>query len=75
MKDALKILALTLPLITNLTKVNDEREQRRNIRTIKTNRRKLYKIFKKDGFTDDERQKLAQVDSAWVSALIELGKF
>lgn len=75
MKDALSIMALILPLITNLTTVNDQRELRRNIRTIKRNRRKLYKIFKKDGWTETEKEQMASIDTAWVNAIIELGKF
>lgn len=71
----LEILALTLPLITGLSKTNDSRERRRNIRKIKKNRRVLYKLFKKDGFTEEEKTMLSDIDHAWVDAVIELGKF
>lgn len=75
MKEALELLKLTLPLITNLTKTNDERELRRNLRAIKKNRRKIYKVLKKDGLNEEEKNMLKEIDHAWIEAVLKLGKF
>lgn len=77
MKEVLELLAITLPLITSLTKTNDKREQRRMVRAIKKNRRKIYRAFKKsEGKIDEkEREALKQLDHAWVEATLKLNKF
>lgn len=58
-----------------LLKTSDEGQKRKNLRLIKKTRKKLYKEYKKDGFTEDEKTKLTEIDNAIVEALIELGKF
>jgi hypothetical protein len=73
MDKILKILNIISPLILNLTKTNDARELRRNIRSIKKNRRKIYKIMKKNGINEEEEKILSKIDTAWVNAVIELG--
>jgi valyl-tRNA synthetase len=75
MEKVLELLTVTLPLINSLTKTNDKREQRRNIRSIKKNRRKIYKVLKKDGLNEEEKEMLQEIDHAWVQATIRLGKF
>lgn len=77
MSKILELLSLTLPLITSLTKTNDKREQRRMVRHIKKNRRKIYRAFKKSDGKIDEKEKamLLEVDHAWVQATLELNKF
>ena len=71
----IEMIGTTLKLITGLTQVSDEGQKRRNVRAIKRNRRKIYRLFKKDGFTDEEKKMLMEIDHAWVQATLELGKF
>lgn len=70
-----EVIKTTLSLIGSLSQTNDDRELRRNVRAIKRNRRKIYRQFKKDGLTDEEKNMLRDIDHAWVQATLELGKF
>lgn len=70
MKELLELLQL-LPLL----KVSDSRERRRNLRAFKKGRRRLYRNYKKDGFTTQEKEDLKRLDNAYVEMLLELGKF
>lgn len=70
-----EVITVTLGLITALLGSNDKKERRRNLRAIKRNRRKIYKAFKKDGFTEEELVALKDLDHAWVQATLKLGKY
>jgi hypothetical protein len=66
----LKILA-ALPLL----KSSKEAERRKNLRLIKRTRKQLYRLFKKDGFTEEETEKIKEVDTLIINAIIHLNKF
>ena len=70
-----ELIKLALGFLTNVTNTSDAREQRRNLRSFKKHRRKIYKEFKKDGLTEAEQQALNKLDSAYVEMTLQLGKF
>ena len=70
-----EIIKLALGFLSNVTQTTDEREQRRNLRAFKKPRKKIYKEFKKDGFTQQERESLNKLDNAYVEMTLQLGKF
>ena len=57
-----------------LLKTSDDGQKRKNFRLIKKNRKRLYREYRKDGFTEEELSNLQKIDSAIVEALLELGK-
>lgn len=70
-----EIIKLALGFLTNVTQTTDEREQRRNLKAFKKHRKQIYKEFKKDGFTQQERESLNKLDNAYVEMTLQLGKF
>ena len=70
-----EIITVALGFLKNVTETNDEREKRRNLTAFKKHRRKIRRDFKKDGFTDQEKALLAELDNAYVELLLSLGKF
>jgi len=49
------------------------RLQIKRLRQFRKGRRKLYKQYKKDGLSEEEKATLARLDSAYVEMLLKLG--
>lgn len=56
-----------------LLEPTETRLQIKRLRQFRKGRRKLYKQYKKDGLTKDEKATLARLDSAYVEMLLKLG--
>jgi hypothetical protein len=69
----MEIITKLLGLI-EVFKSSESGQKRRNLKLIRKTRRKLFKQYKKGGFTEDELLKLEKVDNAIVEALLELGE-
>jgi hypothetical protein len=57
-----------------LLEPTETRLQIKRLRQFRRGRKKLYKEFKKDGLTNDEKATLEKLDSAYVEMLLKLGK-
>lgn len=76
-------MALPLDIISNLLKLltgsNTDpaivkmRQQRKNLRKVMKARYKLERKFKKNGFTDKEKEILNSLDESIAKRLLELG--
>lgn len=70
-----ELITIALGFLTNITSTNDDREQRRNLRAFKKHRRKIYRIYKKNGISKSEQSNLDALDFAYVKMILDLGKF
>ncbi len=69
--EILKIIGPLVQLLANDT----GRGHRKNLRMYRKYRRKLFKEFKKDGFTEEETRILEKIDTTYIESLLKLGKF
>ena len=69
--DFVKLAAALLELL----KPNEAGQMRKNLRLFRKGRKKVYRDFKKGGFTKEETEILAKLDNAYVEMLLSLNKF
>jgi len=76
MADTSDIINNTLVLVASILKPAPEAQKRRDCNAILKNRKKLYKIYKKnDGVIDEEEQRnLEKIDNAYMNAILELAE-
>lgn len=69
--DIIQLITSALTLLT----VTEDGQKRKNLRAVRKSRKKLYRMVKKDGITEEEQKLLSKLDNAIVECAISLSEF